>query len=94
MDYCSIETRLGLAKIGNKVNGISSVSITRAGRQIFKTSPYVKTTSYLKLPKQLGDGNAIRVVVNANGKNPFWISTPCHRGISSDGHLTVFAGGL
>jgi len=94
MDYCSIETRLGLAKISNKVNGISSVSITRAGRQIFKTSPYEKTTSYLELPKQSGDIEAMRAVAMANGKNPLWIIIPCRRGLGSDCYLAVYAGGL
>jgi len=56
--------------------------------------PYGKTTSYLELSKQLGDVKAIRAVANANGKNPLWIITPCHRVIGSDGSLTGYAGGL
>lgn len=56
--------------------------------------PYGKTTSYLELSKQLGDVKAIRTVANANGKNPLWIITPCHRVIGSDGSLTGYAGGL
>lgn len=58
------------------------------------TIPYGKTTSYLKLSKQLGDVKAIRAVANANGKNPLWIIVPCHRVIGSDGSLTGYAGGL
>ena len=59
-----------------------------------KEIPYGKTTSYLKLSKQLGDVKAIRAVANANGKNPLWIIVPCHRVIGSDGSLTGYAGGL
>ncbi|WP_034060116.1 methylated-DNA--[protein]-cysteine S-methyltransferase [Lacinutrix jangbogonensis] len=58
------------------------------------TIPYGKTTSYLKLSRQLGDEKAIRAVANANGKNPLWIIVPCHRVIGSDGSLTGYAGGL
>lgn len=58
------------------------------------TIPYGKTTSYLKLSKQLGDVKAIRAVANANGKNPLWIVVPCHRVIGNDGSLTGYAGGL
>jgi len=56
--------------------------------------PFGKTISYLELSKQLGDLKAIRAVANANGKNPLWIITPCHRVIGSDGSLTGYAGGL
>ncbi|WP_430410767.1 methylated-DNA--[protein]-cysteine S-methyltransferase [Kordia sp.] len=56
--------------------------------------PYGKTCSYLELSKRLGDVKAIRAVAAANGKNPLWIVTPCHRVIGSDGSLTGYAGGL
>ena len=56
--------------------------------------PFGKTISYLELSKQLGDVKAIRAVASANGKNPLWIITPCHRVIGSDGSLTGYAGGL
>lgn len=56
--------------------------------------PYGKTCSYLDLSKKLGDVKAIRAVASANGKNPLWIVTPCHRVIGSDGSLTGYAGGL
>ena len=56
--------------------------------------PYGKTCSYLELSKKLGDVKAIRAVAAANGKNPLWIVTPCHRVIGSDGSLTGYAGGL
>lgn len=56
--------------------------------------PYGKTCSYLELSKKLGNVKAIRAVASANGKNPLWIITPCHRVIASDGSLTGYAGGL
>ncbi|EDP97055.1 methylated-DNA--protein-cysteine S-methyltransferase [Kordia algicida OT-1] len=56
--------------------------------------PFGKTCSYLELSKKLGDVKAIRAVASANGKNPLWIVTPCHRVIGSDGSLTGYAGGL
>lgn len=58
------------------------------------TIPFGKTWSYLELSKKLGDVKAIRAVASANGKNPMWIVTPCHRVIGSDGSLTGYAGGL
>ncbi len=58
------------------------------------TIPYGKTISYLNLSKQLDNVKAIRAVANANGKNPLWIITPCHRVIGTDGSLTGYAGGL
>ena len=59
-----------------------------------RTVPYGTTLSYLKLAVQLGDPKAIRAVAAANGSNPLWIITPCHRIIGTDGSLTGYAGGL
>jgi methylated-DNA-[protein]-cysteine S-methyltransferase len=56
--------------------------------------PFGKTSSYLEQSKRLGDVKAIRAVATANGKNPLWIVTPCHRVIGSDGSLTGYASGL
>ena len=56
--------------------------------------PFGETRSYLQLSKELGNVKAIRAVASANGKNPLWIATPCHRVIGSDGSLTGYAGGL
>jgi len=55
---------------------------------------YGETRSYLKQSEIMGDVKAIRAVASANGKNPVWIVTPCHRVIGSDGSLTGYAGGL
>ncbi|MDT0650065.1 methylated-DNA--[protein]-cysteine S-methyltransferase [Autumnicola edwardsiae] len=56
--------------------------------------PFGKTISYLELSRKIGDVKAVRAVAAANGKNPLWIVTPCHRVIGSDGSLTGYAGGL
>ena len=56
--------------------------------------PYGQTISYLELSHKLGDAKAIRAVAAANGKNPLWIISPCHRVIGSDGSLIGYAGGL
>ena len=58
------------------------------------TIPFGKTTSYLKLSKQLGNAGAIRAVGTTNGKNKIAIIVPCHRVIGSDGKLTGYSGGL
>jgi len=62
--------------------------------QALNKIPYGETRSYLELSKELGNVKAIRAVAAANGKNPLWIVTPCHRVIGSDGSLTGYAGGL
>lgn len=62
--------------------------------QALNKIPYGKTRSYLELSKELGNVKAIRAVAAANGKNPLWIATPCHRVIGSNGSLTGYAGGL
>lgn len=56
--------------------------------------PFGKTTSYLKLSRDLGDEKAIRAVGTANGRNHLWVVVPCHRVIGSDGSLIGYAGGL
>ncbi len=56
--------------------------------------PYGKTSSYLKLSKDLGNDKAIRAVASANGSNAISILIPCHRIIGSDGKLVGYAGGL
>lgn len=53
-----------------------------------------KTRTYLEQSKELGNVKAIRAVAAANGENPIWIVTPCHRIIRSDGSLTGYAGGI
>lgn len=62
--------------------------------QALNKIPFGETRSYLQLSKELGNVKAIRAVAAANGKNPLWIVTPCHRVIGSDGSLTGYAGGL
>ena len=56
--------------------------------------PYGKTTSYIKIAKDLGDEKAVRAVGTENGRNNIAIIVPCHRVIGSDGSLTGYAYGL
>ena len=56
--------------------------------------PFGKTVFYLDISKAIGDGNATRVVGNANGKNPISVLVPCHRVIGVNGTLTGYGGGL
>ena len=56
--------------------------------------PYGKTSSYLKLAKQINNEKAVRAVANANGANAIGIIIPCHRIIGSNGELVGYAGGL
>ncbi|MBP2280830.1 methylated-DNA-[protein]-cysteine S-methyltransferase [Psychrobacter sp. PL19] len=56
--------------------------------------PYGQTISYAKLADNIGQPTAFRAVANANGKNPFSVTIPCHRVIASDGKLGGYTGGL
>lgn len=56
--------------------------------------PYGQTISYAKLADNIGQPTAFRAVANANGKNPFSVTIPCHRVIGSDGKLGGYTGGL
>lgn len=56
--------------------------------------PYGKTTSYLKLARELGDEKSIRAAASANGKNPIAIIIPCHRVIGFNGEMVGYAGGV
>ncbi|MBK5285199.1 MAG: methylated-DNA--[protein]-cysteine S-methyltransferase [Bacteroidia bacterium] len=56
--------------------------------------PYGKTSSYLKLARELGDEKSIRAAASANGKNPIAILIPCHRVIGSHGEMVGYAGGV
>ena len=56
--------------------------------------PYGKTTSYLKLARELGDEKSIRAAASANGKNPIAIIIPCHRVIGSNGEMVGYGGGI
>ncbi|MVT09990.1 methylated-DNA--[protein]-cysteine S-methyltransferase [Chitinophaga tropicalis] len=56
--------------------------------------PYGQTRTYTDIARQLDNIKAVRAVGAANGRNPISIIVPCHRLLSSSGHLTGFAGGL
>ncbi|PKM06601.1 MAG: cysteine methyltransferase [Gammaproteobacteria bacterium HGW-Gammaproteobacteria-4] len=53
-----------------------------------------QTWSYKQLAQACGNGNAMRAVGAANGRNPLPIVLPCHRVIGADGSLTGFGGGI
>lgn len=56
--------------------------------------PFGQTTSYGQIAQRLGRAGVARAVGAALGQNPFPPLIPCHRVISSSGHLTGFAYGL
>jgi len=56
--------------------------------------PFGTTITYAQLAQRVGNGNAMRAVGAANGRNPLPIVLPCHRVIGADGALTGFGGGL
>lgn len=56
--------------------------------------PYGETISYLEQATSMGMAAGVRAVAAANGRNPVAIFVPCHRVVSSQGHLHGFAGGL
>jgi O-6-methylguanine DNA methyltransferase len=56
--------------------------------------PFGQTWSYKQLAQACGNGNAMRAVGAANGRNPLPIVLPCHRVIGADGSLTGFGGGI
>jgi methylated-DNA-[protein]-cysteine S-methyltransferase len=59
-----------------------------------QTIPFGETRTYGHIAKQLGNGNAMRAVGAANGRNPIPIVVPCHRVIGASGRLVGFGGGL
>ena len=62
--------------------------------QALQDIPYGETISYATLAKRVDNPKGFRAVANANGKNPFSVSIPCHRVIASDGKLGGYTGGL
>ncbi len=56
--------------------------------------PYGETRSYKQQASKIKNGDAVRAVGAANGRNPVAIIVPCHRVIASNGHLHGYAGGL
>ena len=56
--------------------------------------PYGETISYAEQAKRIDRPKAFRAVANANGRNQFAILIPCHRVITSSGHLGGYGGGV
>lgn len=59
-----------------------------------KSIPCGTTISYGELARRLGNGQAMRAVGLANGRNPISVVVPCHRVIGADGSMTGYGGGL
>lgn len=55
--------------------------------------PYGSTISYGELARRIGNPRASRAVGSANGMNHIAIMVPCHRVITSTGHLGGYASG-
>jgi len=57
--------------------------------------PYGTVVSYGEIARRIGVGREhARAVGSATGRNPISVMVPCHRVLSSVGHLTGYAGGL
>ena len=62
--------------------------------QAVRQVPFGHTATYAEIAESLGTPLAARAVGAANGRNPLWLLTPCHRIIGRTGSLTGYAGGL
>ena len=56
--------------------------------------PMGEWRSYAEVAETIGRPRAVRAVGAANRDNPLPLVIPCHRVLSSDGHLHGYAGGL
>jgi O-6-methylguanine DNA methyltransferase len=66
----------------------------RAVWQATQEIPYGQTRSYGWLAATVGRPRAARAVGQAMAANPWPIIVPCHRVVSSNGHLGGYGGGL
>jgi len=66
----------------------------RAVWQVAQEIPYGQKRSYGWLATKAGKPRAARAVGQAMAANPWPIIVPCHRVISSNGHLGGYGGGL
>ncbi len=62
--------------------------------EILSKIPYGELRTYQEIAVAAGRPTAFRAVGQANHANPIPIVIPCHRVISSDGHLGGYGGGL
>jgi methylated-DNA-[protein]-cysteine S-methyltransferase len=104
-----IEDQRAVGKVGEEVNrhltGKASalrqnVDLTLAGSSFQKkvldrlqTVPRGALISYQALGAAVGSASSARAVGNALHNNPVPIYVPCHRVISSDGHIGGYGGG-
>ena len=73
--------------------GVQPPFIEKALRECSKI-PYGSSRSYAELAEVAGNPNAARAVGQAMARNPLPIVVPCHRVLTSDGHLGGFGCGL
>jgi methylated-DNA-[protein]-cysteine S-methyltransferase len=76
------------------LKAIKGTDFQKAAWQALTTIPYGETISYGEQAKRMNNPKAVRAVGGANGKNPFSIVVPCHRGIGANGTLTGYTGGM
>jgi methylated-DNA-[protein]-cysteine S-methyltransferase len=60
--------------------------------EVCRSIPYGTTISYKELATLAGSPKAVRAAGQAMKRNPLVIITPCHRVLSSSGHLHGYAG--
>ena len=75
----------------NKLEG--TIFQKKVWKQLMKI-PYGETRSYREIAEAIGRPRAYRAVGSACKQNPYPVTIPCHRVISSDGSLGGFSKGL
>ena len=61
--------------------------------KIIQSIPFGKTTTYVKIAKELGKPEASRAVARACATNPVALVIPCHRVVGEDGSLRGYRWG-
>ena len=73
---------------------ISGTDFQKSVWRALENIPYGDTKSYKQQSESIGSRNASRAVALANSKNLFAIIIPCHRVITSGGHIGGYSGGV
>ena len=109
LEFDPVEDRRAVGEVGEEVNRYltgradalrQNVDLTLAGNAFQKkvlerlqTVPRGALISYQALGAAVGSASSARAVGNALHNNPVPIYVPCHRVISSDGHIGGYGGG-
>jgi O-6-methylguanine DNA methyltransferase len=109
LEFDPVEDRRAVGDVGEEVNRYltggakalrQNVDLTLAGNAFQKkvlerlqTVPRGALISYQALGAAVGSASSARAVGNALHNNPVPIYVPCHRVISSDGHIGGYGGG-